>query len=117
MRKVSVDRELEGLLCIVSTAGETQTEGFDGGSGHVLWEELVSPVSWQEFVNELSGRYSPKEFGLFQEADDFVDHDRNRPGADERDETEHSGFKPEAATGIGAQHFLCQTGEVRSTPG
>ena len=58
-----------------------------------------------------------KDRGLFQEPDDFVDHDRDRPGGDDRDETEHRGFEPEAATGIGAQHFLCQTGEVRSPPG
>ena len=49
---------------------------------------------------------------LFQEADDFADHDRDRPGADEADKTEDSRFEPEVAARVGEQDFSRQTAKT-----
>ncbi len=41
-----------------------------------------------------------------------MDHDRDRPGAGERDEAEDGGLKPETAAGVGPQDFPGQPVEV-----
>ena len=49
---------------------------------------------------------------LFQQTDDFADHDRHRPDAGEADKTEDSRFEPEIAACFGEQDFSRRTAKT-----
>ena len=54
---------------------------------------------------------------LFQQANDLVNHEPDRPGTHQRDETENGTFQAEAATRVGPENLLRQAGKARTPRG